>query len=107
MYKRITLKVGSNVLTLPDGNPNEGLIAGLVEQIVILKQKGIDVLLVSSGAVASGRKVIGEPKNSEGPYNYIPCQLNDDCPHRAVGTHKQRQGCAAQTAKGLILKNRR
>ena len=65
MYKRITLKVGSNVLTLPDGNPNEMLITGLVEQIVSLKQKGIEVLLISSGAVASGRKVIGEPKNCD------------------------------------------
>ncbi|MDR1153171.1 MAG: glutamate 5-kinase [Bacteroidales bacterium] len=65
MYKRITLKVGSNVLTLPDGNPNEKLIAGLVEQIVILKRKGIEALLVSSGAVASGRQVIGEPRNCD------------------------------------------
>ena len=65
MYKRITLKVGSNVLTLPDGNPNESLIAELVKQIVRLKQKNIDVLLVSSGAVASGRRVIGEPKHCD------------------------------------------
>ena len=65
MYRRITLKVGSNVLTLPDGNPNERLIAGLVEQIVKLKRIGVEVLLVSSGAVASGRKVIGEPKNCD------------------------------------------
>ena len=65
MYKRITLKVGSNVLTLPDGNPNESLIAGLVEQIVKLKQQGVEILLVSSGAVASGRKVIDEPKHCD------------------------------------------
>jgi len=65
IYKRITLKVGSNVLTLPDGNPNERLIAGLVEQIVLLKRKNVEVLLVSSGAVASGRRVIGEPKNCD------------------------------------------
>ena len=65
MYKRITLKVGSNVLTLPDGNPNEKLIAGLVEQVVNLKRKGVEVLLISSGAVASGRKVIGEPKHCD------------------------------------------
>ena len=65
MYKRITLKVGSNVLTLPDGNPNEKLIARLVEQMVILKQKDIEILLVSSGAVASGRKVIGVPKHGD------------------------------------------
>ena len=65
MYKRITLKVGSNLLTLPDGNSNETLIAGLVEQIVLLKRKGIETLLVSSGAVASGRRVIAEPKNCD------------------------------------------
>ena len=65
MYKRITLKVGSNVLTLPDGNPNERLISGLVEQIVDLRRSDVEVLLISSGAVASGRKVIGEPKNCD------------------------------------------
>ena len=65
MYKRITLKVGSNVLTLPDGAPNEKLIAGLVEQIVELRSKDIEIMLVSSGAVASGRRLIGEPKNCD------------------------------------------
>ena len=65
MYKRITLKVGTNVLTLPDGNLNEALIAGLVEQIVALRRKNIEVMLVSSGAVASGRKVVGELKNCD------------------------------------------
>ena len=65
MYKRITLKVGSNVLASPDGTLNERLIAGLVEQIVFLKNKGIEMMLVSSGAVASGRKLIGEPKNCD------------------------------------------
>ncbi|MDR1671871.1 MAG: glutamate 5-kinase [Bacteroidales bacterium] len=62
MYKRITLKVGSNVLTLPDGHPNEAHIAKLVEQIVALRSNGTEVLLVSSGAIASGRKVISAPK---------------------------------------------
>jgi glutamate 5-kinase len=62
MYKRITLKIGSNVLTLPDGNPNEPHIARLVAQMVALREKGIELLLVSSGAVASGRKVIAAPK---------------------------------------------
>ena len=65
MYKRITVKVGSNVLTLPDGNLNERLIAGLARQIVDLKRKDVEVLLVSSGAVASGRNVISEPKSSD------------------------------------------
>lgn len=65
MYKRITLKIGSNVLTLADGTPNEEQIRKLVEQIARLSAKGLDILLVSSGAVASGRKVIGNPKHSD------------------------------------------
>ncbi|MDR2039767.1 MAG: glutamate 5-kinase [Bacteroidales bacterium] len=65
MYKRITLKIGSNVLTLPDGNPNEALIAKLVEQMVYLRKEGIEILLISSGAVASGRKVIKTPRHCD------------------------------------------
>ncbi len=65
MYKRITLKVGSNVLTLADGTPNEKRIKALVEQISYLSAKGLEILFISSGAVASGRKVIGSPKHSD------------------------------------------
>ncbi|MDR0348461.1 MAG: glutamate 5-kinase [Tannerella sp.] len=65
MYRRVTLKVGSNLLTLPDGNPNEKLIAGLVNQIVTLMSKNMEVLLVSSGAVASGRRVVASPKHGD------------------------------------------
>ncbi|MDR2848146.1 MAG: glutamate 5-kinase [Bacteroidales bacterium] len=65
MYKRITLKIGSNVLTMPDGHPNEPHIACLVEQVVALRKKGVEVLLISSGAVASGRKLISSPKDSD------------------------------------------
>ena len=65
MYKRITLKVGSNVLATPDGVLNERLITGLVQQIVDLKRKNVEILLVSSGAVASGRSVVEKPKNCD------------------------------------------
>lgn len=53
--KRITVKVGSNVLTRADGNLNFTRMSALVDQIVELRARGIDVVLVSSGAVASGR----------------------------------------------------
>ncbi|MDR1866343.1 MAG: glutamate 5-kinase [Bacteroidales bacterium] len=62
MYKRITLKIGSNVLALPGGHPNEPRMALLAEQIVALRSRGMEVLLVSSGAVASGRRMIETPK---------------------------------------------
>ena len=55
MQKRITVKVGSNVLTRADGNLDFTRMSALVDQIVELRRRGIEVVLVSSGAVASGR----------------------------------------------------
>lgn len=56
--KRLTVKVGSNILTRPDGNLNVTRMSALVDQIAYLRSKGIEVILVSSGAVASGRSMI-------------------------------------------------
>ncbi|MBQ6746257.1 MAG: glutamate 5-kinase [Bacteroidaceae bacterium] len=53
--KRIVIKVGSNVLTRTDGTLDVTRMSALVDQIAQLRQKGIEVILVSSGAVASGR----------------------------------------------------
>ena len=53
--KRIAIKVGSNVLTRNDGHLDVARMAALVDQIAELRHRGIEVLLVSSGAVASGR----------------------------------------------------
>jgi glutamate 5-kinase len=57
-YKRIAIKVGSNVLTRDDGALNITRISSLVDQIRELYGKGISVILISSGAVASGRSEI-------------------------------------------------
>jgi glutamate 5-kinase len=57
-YKRIVVKIGSNVLTQSNGLPDQHRIAALVDQIVDIKKQGIDVILVSSGAVAAGRSLI-------------------------------------------------
>ena len=54
-YKKITVKVGSNVLTKSDGTLNVARIAHLVDQIAYLHKKGVEIILVSSGAVAAGR----------------------------------------------------
>ncbi|HZH71579.1 MAG TPA: glutamate 5-kinase [Mariniphaga sp.] len=57
-YKKITVKVGSNVLAKKDGTLNVSRIAQLVDQIAMLHKNGIEVVLVSSGAVAAGRAVM-------------------------------------------------
>lgn len=57
-YKKITVKVGSNVLAKPDGMLNISRIAHLVDQIAALHKAGVEVTLVSSGAVASGKSAL-------------------------------------------------
>ncbi|HNX79378.1 MAG TPA: glutamate 5-kinase [Prolixibacteraceae bacterium] len=57
-FRKITVKVGSNVLTKGDGTLNVSRIAHLVEQIAILHKAGLEIVLISSGAVASGRAVL-------------------------------------------------
>lgn len=57
-YKKVTIKVGSNVLTKPDGMLNTARIAHLVDQIAVLHKAGVEVVLVSSGAVAAGKSVL-------------------------------------------------
>jgi len=54
---KIVIKVGTQSILASDGTPFEPVMQHLVEQIVSLQQAGHHVVLVSSGAVASGRKV--------------------------------------------------
>jgi glutamate 5-kinase len=53
---RIVVKVGSNVLTTDEGKLDITRMSALVDQIAFLRRKNIDIILVSSGAVACGRK---------------------------------------------------
>ena len=54
--RRIVIKVGSNVLTRRDGKLDVTRMSALVDQIAGLRRQGIEVILVSSGAVACGRR---------------------------------------------------
>ena len=57
-FTRITVKVGSNVLTRKDGTLDVTRMSALVDQIADVRKAGIEVILVSSGAVASGRSEV-------------------------------------------------
>ena len=65
MYKSITIKIGSNVLTRPDGRLDNERIASISGQIAELNRRGIRVVLVSSGAVAAGRSMISLPAKTD------------------------------------------
>lgn len=58
MYKRIIIKVGTRVLSREDGNLDVKVMERLVKEIVELKNKGIEVVLVTSGAVGAGRGLV-------------------------------------------------
>lgn len=55
MNRRLVIKVGSNVLTRADGTLDVTQMSSIVDQIADLKALGHEIILVSSGAVASGR----------------------------------------------------
>ena len=56
MRKRIVVKIGSNVLTRPDGKLDVTRMSALVDQVAWLRREDYEVILVSSGAVACGRR---------------------------------------------------
>ena len=57
-FKRVAIKIGSNVLTQSDGTLDLPRMGALVDQIALLHKGGVEVILISSGAVASGRSVL-------------------------------------------------
>ena len=56
MKRRIVIKIGSNVLTRTDGKLDVTRMSALVDQVAWLRKQDIEVILVSSGAVACGRR---------------------------------------------------
>lgn len=65
-YKRIVVKIGSNVLTQADGTLDVERMRQLVSQVAQLHEAGMEIILVSSGAVASGRSEI-QPEHKLDP----------------------------------------
>jgi glutamate 5-kinase len=57
--QRIVVKLGTNVIMRADGKVALGLLCGLVEQIAALRAQGVEVLVVSSGAVGLGVERLG------------------------------------------------
>ncbi len=65
MYKRVIIKVGTKVLTDKDGKLDRGIIKHIVEQIITVRNKGCEVVLVTSGAVGSGRAIMKSDSKAE------------------------------------------
>jgi glutamate 5-kinase len=57
--KVLVVKVGSNILTAADGGLSSRAFSRIARQIRELRENGVRVVLVSSGAIAAGRERIG------------------------------------------------
>lgn len=80
--RRLVVKVGTSVVARADGGFGSDRVAHLVEEIAEIRGRGIEVLLVSSGAVGIGRERLGLPR--------VPTSVVD------------RQACAAAGQGALV-----
>lgn len=62
MYKRVVVKIGTGVLTLPDGQLDRDQLARSVEDVSHVVRHGMEVILVTSGAIATGKSVMSSLK---------------------------------------------
>ncbi|MBT7484059.1 glutamate 5-kinase [Candidatus Peregrinibacteria bacterium] len=66
---RFVVKIGTNLLTNEDNSLNTNFIQHIVDQVASLHKKGHEAIIVTSGAVAAGRKSVDLKKESKNiPY---------------------------------------
>jgi glutamate 5-kinase len=70
--RRVVVKVGTNIVTQPDGPIALSRLAKLAEEIGALRAQGVELLLVSSGAVGLGAERLG--LGEAGPKNVVDKQ---------------------------------
>ncbi|QPC85901.1 glutamate 5-kinase [Mesorhizobium sp. NBSH29] len=58
-FRRITVKIGSALLVDPQAGVRRDWIASLADDISTLSARGVEILVVSSGAIALGRTILG------------------------------------------------
>lgn len=56
---RVVVKIGTNVITRADGSLDITRLSALTDQVAAAMKRGYEVIIVSSGAVACGRSIVG------------------------------------------------
>ncbi len=71
-YRRIVVKLGTHLLTGGGGHLDQAVMADLARQIAYLHQRGAEIVVVSSGAIAAGRHKLGLDGAVKGiPYKQV------------------------------------
>ena len=72
IYRRIVVKVGSNMLTGGTHRLDPLAMASMAAQVAGLRVAGVQVVMVSSGAIAAGRHRLGDAEGSDGGRRDLP-----------------------------------
>ncbi|MFC1950665.1 glutamate 5-kinase [Chloroflexota bacterium] len=71
-YHRIVVKLGTSLLTGGSDHLNQDVMSSLVAQVGQLHKKGMELIIVSSGAIAAGRYKLGLSKKLRGiPFKQV------------------------------------
>ncbi len=71
-YKRIVVKLGTSLLTGGTDHLDPAVMSGLIDQMAKLHGRGMELLVVSSGAIAAGRHKLGNVKGRKGiPFKQV------------------------------------
>ena len=71
-YRRIVVKLGTSLLTGGSNHLNQEIMSNLVDQVARLHERGLEPIIVSSGAIASGRYRLGLTRKIKGiPYKQV------------------------------------
>ena len=86
-YKRIVAKFGTGLLTGGSDRLNEKVMSGLAGQLAQLHTQGRELVIVSSGAIASGRQKLGMAEQIKGvPFKQVLASVGQ---HRLVSLYER------------------
>ena len=86
-YQRIVAKFGTGLLTGGKERLNERIMSGLAGQLAQLHSQGVEMVIVSSGAIASGRQKLGLTKElKDVPFKQVLASVGQ---HRLVSLYER------------------
>ncbi|MDH5695384.1 MAG: glutamate 5-kinase [Dehalococcoidia bacterium] len=86
-YHRIVAKFGTSLLTGGSDRLNRDIMSSLVAQVAQLHKQGLEMLIVSSGAIASGRYKLGLTRKVKGiPFKQVLASVGQ---HRLMSLYEQ------------------
>ena len=78
-YKRIVIKLGTNLITGGSGSLDLKVMADLTGQVAQLHHRGHEIIIVSSGAVAAGRDLLGiKNKRRDIPFTQVMASVGQN-----------------------------